>query len=145
LVAKLKRSKNRVNRRAAPKSKIINAEQLLRDVKRFRRMKCRDAASARRAASKRANTSPKRFKESGIKPFKDSYLQSFEFTNRANVKISGANVVGYVEGKKTKKNTSSSRRITITSACKKARFTTARTTMLRARRRCLRWRIFQEK
>lgn len=40
----------------------------------------------------------KRFRESGIKAFDGGYLKTFEFSGRGDVKIAGANVVGFVEG-----------------------------------------------
>jgi Zn-dependent M28 family amino/carboxypeptidase len=43
----------------------------------------------------------KRFKEVGLKPFADSYLQEFEFKNRRTSEtVKGANVSGVVRGKK---------------------------------------------
>lgn len=86
----------------APKSKIINAEQMLRDVETLSSDEMQGRGIGTPGGIKAREYVAARFKESGIKPFKDSFVQSFEFTNRANVKISGANVVGYVEGKKHK-------------------------------------------
>lgn len=45
----------------------------------------------------------KRFKESGLKPFGNSYLQPFEFTNQAGERLQGANVGGYIKGKRSPK------------------------------------------
>lgn len=87
---------------AAPVSKIINSANLLRDIEHLSAddMQGRDIGTP--GGQRAREYVAKRFAESGIEPFADSYLQPFDFNNRANAKISGANVVGYVEGKKHK-------------------------------------------
>jgi Zn-dependent M28 family amino/carboxypeptidase len=86
----------------APNSKIINAARLLRDVETLASDEMQGRGISTPGGIKAREYVAARFKESGIKPFKDSFVQPFEFTNRANQKIAGANVVGYVEGKRFK-------------------------------------------
>jgi Zn-dependent M28 family amino/carboxypeptidase len=86
----------------APKSKIISASQLLKDIETL----SADAMEGRGVGTKGGelarNYVEKRFRESGIKQFGDSYLQPFDFSSRTGKKFSGANVVGFIEGKKFK-------------------------------------------
>ncbi|MBX7174616.1 MAG: M20/M25/M40 family metallo-hydrolase [Pyrinomonadaceae bacterium] len=85
---------------ATTTSKIINAEQLLQDVKILSAddMEGRDTGTA--GGAKARNYVLERFKQSNLKPFADNYLQPFEFTRRQSQKVSGVNVVGYIKGKK---------------------------------------------
>ena len=85
----------------APKSKTISAERLLEDAKTLStdEMKGRNSGSAEIVKAREFVV--KRFKEVGLKPFADSYLQEFEFKNRRTSEtVKGANVVGFVKGKK---------------------------------------------
>lgn len=86
----------------APKSKIISAAQLLRDIEILSADDMEGRGVGTKGGAKAREYVAKRFTESGIKPFGASFVQPFEFTNRANAKIGGANVVGYIEGKKFK-------------------------------------------
>lgn len=83
-----------------PESRIINAKQLLRDLETL----SSDAMEGRRVGTpggaKAREYVVRRFKETGVQAFKESYVQSFEFINRNNEKVQGANVVGFVKGKK---------------------------------------------
>ena len=86
----------------APESKIINAARLLRDVETLSSDEMQGRGINTPGGIKAREYVAARFKESGVVPFKDSYVQPFEFTNRAGVKNSGANVVGFVAGKRFK-------------------------------------------
>lgn len=89
-------------KKSAPESKIINAKKLLRDIETLSADDMQGRGIGTPGGAKAREYVARRFQESGIKSFKDSYFQPFEFTNRAGVKINGANVVGYIEGKKFK-------------------------------------------
>ena len=88
--------------KAAPASKIINSAQLLRDIETLAADDMEGRGIGTKGGIKAREYVVKRFTGSGIKPFKDSFLRPFEFTNRAGAKLEGANVVGYIEGKKFK-------------------------------------------
>ena len=87
---------------AAPVSHVINAEQMLRDVETLSADDMQGRRIGTEGGIKAREYVVTRFKNSGLKSFGTSYLQPFDFTNRAGAKISGANVVGYIEGKKNK-------------------------------------------
>lgn len=84
------------------KSETINAENLLRDIQ----ILSADDMEGRGIAAKGGEMAReyvlKRFQEVGIKPFQNGYEQPFEFSNRADKKFNGVNVVGFIEGKKFK-------------------------------------------
>lgn len=86
----------------APTSKIINAAALLRDIRTLSADDMEGRGIGTPGGAKAREFVAKRFKESGIVPFKNDYLQPFEFANRAGAKFNGANVVGYIEGVKFK-------------------------------------------
>jgi Zn-dependent M28 family amino/carboxypeptidase len=86
----------------APKSKIINAAKLLKDIETLAADDMEGRGVGTKGGLKAREYVAKRFTESGLKAFNSSLVQPFEFTNRAGTKFSGANVVGYVEGKKFK-------------------------------------------
>jgi Zn-dependent M28 family amino/carboxypeptidase len=83
-------------------SKIINASALLRDIQTLSADDMEGRGIGTKGGAKAREYVVKRFKESGITPFKNDYLQPFEFANRAGTKFNGVNVVGYIEGKKFK-------------------------------------------
>lgn len=85
-----------------PTSKIINASALLRDIQTLSADDMEGRGIGTKGGAKAREYVVKRFKESGITPFKNDYLQPFEFANRAGTKLNGVNVVGYIEGKKFK-------------------------------------------
>jgi Zn-dependent M28 family amino/carboxypeptidase len=85
-----------------PSSKIINASQLLRDDETLSADDMQGRGIGTAGGIKAREFVAARFKASGLKSFGDSYSQPFEFANRSGAKISGANVVGYVEGTKNK-------------------------------------------
>ncbi len=86
----------------APSSKTINAAQLLLDDKKLSADEMEGRGIGAAGGIKAREYVAERFKASGIKPFGASYFQPFEFENRIGAKISGANIVGYIEGKKFK-------------------------------------------
>lgn len=87
---------------AAPESKIINAAKLLRDIEILAADEMQGRGIGTPGGKKAREYVAARFEETGLKPFGASFFQPFEFTNRKNEKIQGANVVGYIEGKKFK-------------------------------------------
>ncbi len=91
-----------VKQASAPASKIINAAQLLRDVETLSADEMQGRGIGTAGGIKAREFVVRRFKETGVKAFGNEYVAPFEFTNRANAKISGANVVGFIEGKKYK-------------------------------------------
>lgn len=83
-----------------PSSKIINAEQLLHDVEILSADDMQGRRIGTEGSAKAREYVVKRFKESGIQSFGDSYLQEFEVTLRQAAKTTGVNVVGLIKGKK---------------------------------------------
>ncbi len=83
-----------------PESKIIDAEKLIKDVKYLSsdELKGREADTPENAIAREYVV--KRFKESGIKPFNNDYLQKFTFKNRQGKSYNATNVLGYIKGKK---------------------------------------------
>lgn len=86
----------------APKSQVINAEKLLKDIETLSADDMQGRGIGTEGGLKAREFVAKRFAETKIKSFNNSFVQPFDYTNRAGAKISGANVVGYVEGKKFK-------------------------------------------
>jgi Zn-dependent M28 family amino/carboxypeptidase len=85
---------------SVPSSKIIDAAQMLRDLKTLSADDMQGRLVGSPASAKAREYILGRFKQSGLQAFGSSYLQPFDFTNRAGKKIEGANVVGYIKGKK---------------------------------------------
>lgn len=85
-----------------PKSKVINAEKLLKDIETLSADDMQGRGIGTEGGEKARKYVVSRFTESGIKPFGDSYLHSFEFANRAGTKFNGTNVLGFIEGTKFK-------------------------------------------
>ncbi len=85
---------------SASTSKIINAEQLLADVKILSADDMQGRLTGSEGGAKAREYVLQRFKQSDIKPFADNYLQPFEFSARQNQKVKGVNVVGFIKGKK---------------------------------------------
>lgn len=83
-------------------SKIVDAKQLLTDLETLSADALEGRGIGTTGGAKAREYVAKRFKESGIKAFKDSYIQSFDFTSRSGAKTNAANVVGFVEGSKFK-------------------------------------------
>ncbi len=86
----------------APKSEIISAAKLLKDIETLSADDMQGRGIGTPGGLKAREYVARRFAESGVKPFNNSLFQPFDFTNRAGGKISGANVVGYVEGRRFK-------------------------------------------
>jgi hypothetical protein len=86
----------------APKSEIVSADRLLQDLKTLSADDMQGRAVGTAGGEKARAYVAKRFTESGVKPFRNDYFQPFDFTNREGVKVGGANVVGFIEGKKFK-------------------------------------------
>ena len=86
----------------APKSKIINAEQLLLDVKTLSADDMEGRGIGTAGGTKAREYIAAHFKTANLKSFGDSYVQPFQFAARGGAEINGANVVGYVEGKQYK-------------------------------------------
>jgi Zn-dependent M28 family amino/carboxypeptidase len=84
----------------APKSEIIEAIQLLDDLKTLSADDMQGRQFGTSGGVKARDFVEKRFKESGLVSFGNSYLQPFEITNRSGKKINGANVYGYIKGNK---------------------------------------------
>ena len=87
---------------SAPKSKIVNAERLLRDLETLSADEMEGRGIGSNGSRKAREYIVRRFTESGIKPFQNNFIQPFEFTTREGARLRGANVVGYIEGKKYK-------------------------------------------
>lgn len=83
-------------------SKIINSARLLRDVEMLSADDMQGRGIDTPGGAKAREYVVKRFKEAGLASFGGSYLQPFEFAFKSGEKANGANVVGYVEGKKNK-------------------------------------------
>lgn len=86
----------------APASKIINAERLLRDVETLSADDMEGRGIGTNGGEKARNYIAGRFAEIGIRSFQNNFIQPFDFISRDGAKLSGANVVGYIEGKKYK-------------------------------------------
>jgi Zn-dependent M28 family amino/carboxypeptidase len=82
-----------------PRSNIINAKQLLRDLETLSADEMQGRWVGTPGSIKAREYVLKRFKDSGLKQVGNSYLQPFEFTSRRGEKLQGANVIGYIKGK----------------------------------------------
>jgi len=86
----------------APVSKIIDAAKLLNDVQILSADDMEGRKIGTKGGEKAREYVAKRFAESGIKAFQSNFVQPFDSKNRDGSTVSGANVVGYIEGKKYK-------------------------------------------
>lgn len=84
----------------APASKKFNAKRLLSDLEILSADDMQGRWVGTPGSLKAREHVLKRFKESGLQAFGNSYLHSFEFVSRNGEKLKGANVVGYIKGKK---------------------------------------------
>jgi Zn-dependent M28 family amino/carboxypeptidase len=85
----------------APASKIIDAVQLLDDLKTLSADDMQGRQFGTPSIVKARDFVEKRFKEAGLKSFGYSYLHPFEITSRTDKKVSGNNVIGFIKGKKS--------------------------------------------
>ncbi len=88
---------------SAPRSKMIDVGPLFTDLRDLSADDMEGRLSGSRGGIKAREFVQMRFKQSGIKPFLDSYLQPFEFSypGKPDVKVQGANVVGFISGMQT--------------------------------------------
>lgn len=86
---------------AEPSSKIINARKLLNDLQYLSSDEMNGRFVGTPESAKAREYIVKRFKDSKINAFNNSYLQPFEFSLRQkpNEKLNGVNVVGFIKGK----------------------------------------------
>ena len=90
---------------AKPTSKIINAEQLLNDLKTLSADDMEGRGTGTKGISKAREYIVNRFKESGLEPLDDTYFQDFEIVSRQPTeKLKGINVLGFIKGKKNPEN-----------------------------------------
>jgi Zn-dependent M28 family amino/carboxypeptidase len=88
-----------VTAQVAPRSTIINAEQLLLDLKVLSADDMEGRKPDTAGSAKARDYIVKRFKESGIKPFGESYFKPFDFSFSKETAVHhGVNVIGYLEG-----------------------------------------------
>lgn len=85
-----------------PTSKIINAAKLLNDVQILSADDMEGRKIGTKGGEKAREYVAKRFAESGIKAFQSNFVVPFDSKNRDGSILKGANVVGYIEGKKYK-------------------------------------------
>jgi Zn-dependent M28 family amino/carboxypeptidase len=85
----------------APTSKIIDAAQLLDDLKTLSSDEMQGRQFGKPSGVKARDFVEKKFKDLGLQSFENSYLQPFEITTRSGDKITGANVSGFIKGTKT--------------------------------------------
>ena len=83
-----------------PISKIINADELLNDLKILSADDMEGRLTNSKGSAKARDYVLNRFKESGITYFGDSYLQNFEFKTQRGDTVKGVNVVGFIKGAK---------------------------------------------
>lgn len=102
LTAQTSAVKTASENKTAVVSKIIDAKRLLRDIETLSADAMDGRGIGTNGGAKAREYVAERFKESGIKAFKNSYVQPFEYALRDGAKINAANVVGYIEGSKFK-------------------------------------------
>lgn len=83
-----------------PTSKIIDAANLLNDLKILSADDMQGRQVGTDGGAKAREYVLKRFKDSGLQMLGNSYLTPFEFSARIGTKINGVNVIGFVKGKK---------------------------------------------
>jgi Zn-dependent M28 family amino/carboxypeptidase len=85
----------------APKSKIIEASQLLRDVQVLSADDMEGRSADRPAMGRARDFVEKRFKESGLQAFGESFRQEFEIKPREKTEsLKGVNFIGLIKGTK---------------------------------------------
>lgn len=87
--------------RTSERVSSVNAQQMLRDAEFLSSDAMRGRETGTPENAKAREYIVQRFKKHGLKPFGGSYLQEFTFERwGTDEKVSGANVVGYIKGKK---------------------------------------------
>lgn len=85
---------------SAPSSTIIDASQMLSDVKILSADDMQGRQVETPGGAKARDYIVGRFNQAGLQSFGDSYLHNFEFTGQGGKKINGINIVGYIKGNK---------------------------------------------
>ena len=85
-----------------PASKILNTKKLLSDIETLAADEMRGRGAGSPEIVKAREFVEKRFKESGLKPLENTYLQEFPLRSRNNTEAGkGVNVIGVIKGRKT--------------------------------------------
>lgn len=84
----------------AATSRVIDAARLLSDLETLSSDRMQGRKVGTPGGAKAREYAAGRFKQTNLKAFGDSYVQPFEFANRAGEKVQGANIVGYIKGRK---------------------------------------------
>ncbi|MEZ5344469.1 MAG: M20/M25/M40 family metallo-hydrolase [Pyrinomonadaceae bacterium] len=82
-----------------PKSKTIDAKKLIEDIRFLSSDEMRGRNTGSRESEAARTYILKRFKDSGVEPFGDSFFQEFSFTDRRENAFKGTNVIGLIKGK----------------------------------------------
>lgn len=85
----------------APKSKIIKADELLKDIKFLSADEMKGRGAGTPESAKAREYIAEKFKKAGLKMFDKSFIQEVPLKLRGGAGGKGANVVGYIEGKKS--------------------------------------------
>ena len=89
------------NSPSAPKSKVVAAERLLKDVETLSADEMQGRAAGTEGNAKAREYVLKRFKEAGLKSFGGDFLQEFPVSIRSKPEtVKGFNVVGCIKGEK---------------------------------------------
>lgn len=83
----------------APTPARVDAAQLLDDVKQLSSDAMEGRKTGTQGGARAREYVAQRFKQTGLKPFGDSYFKPFSFKGKDGKQYRAANVVGYVEGK----------------------------------------------
>lgn len=91
--------KQKVVKKETVSSKTIDAKALVEDIKYLSTDDLKGRETGTNESATARNYVLKRFRESGIKSFKQDYLQKFSFADRKENKFNGVNVIGLIKGK----------------------------------------------
>lgn len=100
LLFSLQTAKSQQSKALAPTSKVIDAAQLLSDLKTLSADDMQGRLIGTPGSAKAREYIVDRFKQSGLQMLGDSYLQPFETKNRNGDSLNGTNVFGYIKGRK---------------------------------------------
>ena len=89
---------------ARPASKIVNADQLLEDVRTLSADDMEGRGAGTQGGARARAYIIRRFDESGLKPLWSSYEQPFELGDEGAKARKGTNVVGYLRGRNHPEN-----------------------------------------